>query len=459
MKKLSLIIFSLAFYGVGKAQNVVDTYPSAKIFAINYQTGQEIQVDGDDAIAFKDAFIDLVNNTGRGRQLMQMAPPRSYAVIKQIDPRNMNGYQLTWQVANFNRTRVLGTFYYNIDQNALYFYDMRARGWEPVRVEGDNIVNLNNCRAYAGFNSGAPSVPDLSANGNANEQVAPDLSVNGNTTNNTNSDLQLSSDVSNALDDDQADEITAEAAPPALPDYDQPECPTDGYLWQPGYWAWSVTAADYYWVPGVWVAPPRPGLLWTPAYWGFVGGIYRFHHGYWGPSVGFYGGINYGFGYVGVGFVGGEWHSGVFRYNTAVVHVNRAVVRNVYVNNTVIRNTTVVNRTSFNGQGGVVARPSSEETTAMRQQHFGATPEQVAHQQAAVGNKSQFASVNRGAPGITTQDHITARPNAGNPGGRNFGQRQPNSVGQKQPSPNSRAGGLQRRGGGRPPKQNKKQKN
>src|ERR1700741_2465255 len=115
MKKLALITFLLAFYGVSKAQNIVDTYPSAKIFAINYQTGQETQAGGDDAIAFKNAFIDVVNNTARGRQLLQMAPPRAYAIIKQIDPRNMNGYQLTWLVANFNRTRVLGTFYYNID--------------------------------------------------------------------------------------------------------------------------------------------------------------------------------------------------------------------------------------------------------------------------------------------------------------------------------------------------------
>src|ERR1700756_5137044 len=99
--------------------------------------------------------------------------------------------------------------------------------------------------------------------------------------------------------------IQANVAPPEIPEYDQPPCPVDGYLWQPGYWAWSVTAADYYWIPGVWVAPPHPGLLWTPGYWGFVGGFYRFHPGYWGATVGFYGGIHYGFGYFGVGFVGG----------------------------------------------------------------------------------------------------------------------------------------------------------
>ena len=34
------------------------------------------------------------------------------------------------------------------------------------------------------------------------------------------------------------------------------------------------------------------------------------HLGYWGPHVGFYGGVNYGYGYVGVGFVGGRWEGG-----------------------------------------------------------------------------------------------------------------------------------------------------
>jgi hypothetical protein len=51
-------------------------------------------------------------------------------------------------------------------------------------------------------------------------------------------------------------------APPVLPVYTQPICPGDGYLWNPGYWAYGDEG--YYWVPGVWVRPPQPGLLWTP---------------------------------------------------------------------------------------------------------------------------------------------------------------------------------------------------
>src|ERR1700759_1955093 len=88
--------------------------------------------------------------------------------------------------------------------------------------------------------------------------------------------------------------ISANIAPPALPVYEQPACPTPGYMWQPGYWAYDPEDG-YYWVPGVWVAPPQTGYLWTPPYWGFSAGVYGFHAGFWGPTVGFYGGINYGF--------------------------------------------------------------------------------------------------------------------------------------------------------------------
>ncbi len=92
--------------------------------------------------------------------------------------------------------------------------------------------------------------------------------------------------------------ITANVAPPPLPVYTQPVIPGDGYLWTPGYWAYGDEG--YYWVPGVWVRPPHFGVLWTPAYWGYGGGVYGFYAGYWGPHIGFYGGINYGFGYGGV---------------------------------------------------------------------------------------------------------------------------------------------------------------
>src|SRR6185437_389995 len=108
-------------------------------------------------------------------------------------------------------------------------------------------------------------------------------------------------------------------APPPLPVYEQPPLPAAGYLWVPGYWAWSD--GGYYWVPGTWVQPPRAGLLWTPGYWALANGVYFWHPGYWGPAVGFYGGVDYGFGYDGVGFVGGYWSRNAFYYNRAVTRL------------------------------------------------------------------------------------------------------------------------------------------
>jgi hypothetical protein len=69
--------------------------------------------------------------------------------------------------------------------------------------------------------------------------------------------------------------ISATFGPPPLPVYVQPPCPVEGYLWEPGYWAWDPDDGDYYWVPGVWVAPPTVGFLWTPSYWGFSDGVSR----------------------------------------------------------------------------------------------------------------------------------------------------------------------------------------
>lgn len=48
-------------------------------------------------------------------------------------------------------------------------------------------------------------------------------------------------------------------APPALPVYEQPPCPTPGLMGTPGYWAWA--SAGYYWVPGAWVETPFVGAL------------------------------------------------------------------------------------------------------------------------------------------------------------------------------------------------------
>jgi len=203
-------------------------------------------------------------------------------------------------------------------------------------------------------------------------------------------------------------DVSIRVGPPALPVYEQPPCPQEGYLWTPGYWAYG--AEGYYWVPGVWVAPPRVGLLWTPAYWGWNDGVYLFHAGYWGPHVGFYGGINYGFGYGGVGFVGGEWRGGRFAYNTAVVNVNRTVIHNTYVNRTVIVNNREVNRTSFSGgPGGINARPTREEISASHESHIRATSMQTSHEHLARSNRANFASENHGRPATAAMSRVNTR--------------------------------------------------
>ena len=210
--------------------------------------------------------------------------------------------------------------------------------------------------------------------------------------------------------------ISVGFAPPALPVYSQPICPADGYLWNPGYWAYGPEG--YYWVPGVWVQPPTIGYLWTPPYWGFEGGAYGFHEGYWGPHVGFYGGVNYGFGYGGSGFYGGRWDGGHFAYNTAVFNVNRSVVHNVYEDRTVIiNNRNTYNHVSYNGgPNGIQARPNQQEQQFSRENHIQPTANQQAVFHQAAQNRANFASANGGHPAMAaiprpgvTQGAVAAR--------------------------------------------------
>jgi hypothetical protein len=185
--------------------------------------------------------------------------------------------------------------------------------------------------------------------------------------------------------------------PPALPVYAQPPLPGPGYLWTPGYWAYGPDG--YYWVPGTWAQPPQVGLLWTPGYWGWNAGVFAWNGGYWGPHIGFYGGINYGFGYGGVGFFGGYWNNGAFFYNRAYNNFGGVHVTNIY-NKTVINNVTV-NHTSFNGgPGGIAARPTAEEQRFANESHVPPTAEQTQHQHLAATNPALRASVNHGRPAI-----------------------------------------------------------
>jgi len=203
--------------------------------------------------------------------------------------------------------------------------------------------------------------------------------------------------------------IAIRIGPPALPVYEQPLCPAEGYIWTPGYWAYDYDYGDYYWVPGTWVLAPEPGFLWTPGYWGWGGDRFIFHEGYWGPRVGFYGGINYGFGYFGNGYEGGRWDHDRFFYNRSVNNINVTNIHNVY-NTTVINNTTV-NHVSYNGgSGGIDARPTREEEAAARERHIPPVGAQTQHLQAARANSELRASANHGRPPVAA----TPRPGAFN---------------------------------------------
>ena len=201
--------------------------------------------------------------------------------------------------------------------------------------------------------------------------------------------------------------IVINFGPPALPVYEQPYCPGEGYLWTPGYWAFDYDYNDYYWVPGTWVEAPEVGFLWTPGYWAWNNDRFMFSEGYWGPHVGFYGGISYGFGYSGEGYEGGRWDHDRFFYNRSVNNVNITNIHNVY-NTTVINNTTV-NHVSYNGgNGGISARPRSQDEVAVRERHIQPIAVQTQHVQAARAIPELRATANQGKPPIAA----TPKPGA-----------------------------------------------
>jgi hypothetical protein len=196
--------------------------------------------------------------------------------------------------------------------------------------------------------------------------------------------------------------LSVTVTPPVLPVYTQPVCPGDGYIWTPGYWSYSDDGG-YFWVPGTWVEPPTVGLLWTPGYWGWSNGAYLWNAGYWGPEVGFYGGINYGFGYVGTGYYGGRWDNGHFFYNTRVNNVNVNVVHNVYEKTVVVHESHV----SYNGgHGGISARPTAAQERFAHEHHTAPTEVQERHVTEARSDRIQFASANHGRPAVVA----TTRP-------------------------------------------------
>jgi hypothetical protein len=201
-------------------------------------------------------------------------------------------------------------------------------------------------------------------------------------------------------------EVTASIAPPVLPVYAQPPIPGPGYIWIPGHWAWD--GQEYYWVPGFWELPPAVDLLWTPGYWAWndTDDDYVYYSGYWAPTVGFYGGVDYGFGYPGEGYYGGYWRNHQFFYNRDVNNLGAAHIATVF--NQPVPAASAPTRVSFNGgNGGATARPTSAQLAILRGRHDPPTAAQVQHQQAASRIASLKFGANHGQPPIAA----VQRPN------------------------------------------------
>ncbi len=198
---------------------------------------------------------------------------------------------------------------------------------------------------------------------------------------------------------------SVDVAPPDLPNYDQPPLPGDGYVWTPGYWAWSEADQDYYWVPGTWVLPPQPDLLWTPGYWIVQGPVFAWYPGYWGPHVGYYGGIDYGYGYGGHGYQGGYWRGGRFCYNRNVT--NLGTVRPAAVYQAPANVGTRPRRHSYTGGGTSPAAATAAELAVARERHWAPVPGQLTNERVASRDVTTHLSYNAGVPAVA------ATPRAG----------------------------------------------
>src|ERR1035437_4135474 len=203
--------------------------------------------------------------------------------------------------------------------------------------------------------------------------------------------------------------ISVGVAPPEMPSYEQPYCPDPNMMWMPGYWAYDQDQDDYYWVPGSWVSAPYDGALWTPPYWGWYSGQYRFHSGYWGRHVGYYGGVDYGYGYGGIGYSGGEWQGNDFRYNTAITRADQNRIHSTYRDRTIVQRNTIANnnRVAYSGgPGGIQHTANAQEQVAARDKHTAPTSFQTQHATASRSDKTSFAKANGGHP----QNVVAAKP-------------------------------------------------
>jgi hypothetical protein len=128
--------------------------------------------------------------------------------------------------------------------------------------------------------------------------------------------------------------------------------------------------------------------------------------------VGYYGGVNYGFGYMGIGFAGGMWDHGFFRYNTAIMHVDGRYIHNTFEDRGMVDRYTVArgSHVAFSGgPGGIHHDPMPEERIAERDSHMDRSSFQMQHEGAARNDHSSYFKANGGHPAtLAVQRPMTA---------------------------------------------------
>jgi len=200
--------------------------------------------------------------------------------------------------------------------------------------------------------------------------------------------------------------ISVSLMPPPLPAYDQPPCPDQNLVWVPGYWAWNQRS--YYWVPGAWVEPPFAGAMWTPGHWNWSHHpftLYTWLGGYWSFHVGYYGGVNYGYGYGGYGYSGGVWHGSLFAYNLEIVRVDNRWVRETFRDPGLVDRGYIEreNHSGFNGgPGGVNYHISPEEQAVEHEKHWEPTGFQQQYESRFRDDQAYWYNTNHGQPAQLT---------------------------------------------------------
>ena len=113
--------------------------------------------------------------------------------------------------------------------------------------------------------------------------------------------------------------------------------------------------------------------------------------------MGFYGGLNYGYGYSGWGYQGGRCEQGGFWYNRAASNVRPGTARHVYGNRPAIA--ARLGRVSFNGwSAGVSARATGAERQVQAVSNSGPSAPQMAHERDALVVPAQRFSGPREGP-------------------------------------------------------------